>query len=231
MSSDEPADVTPDEGFKADPELKRKSRALGIWDWTNRTISIVAILISLATAYFTVIRRVDRLSVYIPSFPLPYIDDDSGQLGMTNLEQQLTFINPGTESVAVLAEAAGVMDSSSPDCATSVFYDTTPIVVKSGEIAVKQLDELKESSVWKPGKPLPWGTTRLLDKRYSSSQIGDEITVCMFIWLVTSGNVTSRVALPLYKTKLEKLSKLTIGDLVRSDTSLPVIYHYGTIFN
>jgi len=238
MSNDEQSEAPlRDAGEAASSQSKAGRQSAGLWDWASRITSVAAILISLMTAYFTVIRKTDALSVVISFFPpLVYIDDDSGQLALTNLEQNWTFINSGTESVAVIDEEVGVDDKSDCSSGQILFYDTSPIVIKAGEIMIQSLPKLKESDFWKHGTSGGLRSVELLDEKWGKPQPGDQITVCLHFGVVTSGNVTDRVHLPIYTMKVEKGNKVTLGDfsdIVETyDLKKPItiIHHFGTIF-
>ena len=85
-----------------------RQQSVGFWELTTRVISIMALLISLLTAYFNIIRKTDELSVVIDNFPIVYIDSDSGNLGLGGLVQRFTFINSGSDSMAVTGEGISV---------------------------------------------------------------------------------------------------------------------------
>ena len=221
------------------PKRRDNDEKSGVWDWTSRSISLIAIIISLITAYVTVVRRTDALSLFIKNYPpLVYIDDESGQVGMTYLSQNWSLINSGTGSVAVVAEGISVTDKGS-DClkgSALVFYDTPSLIIKSGEIEIQNLEKIEENSFWSAGKPIGLGNTELLGKEFGHLQVGDAITMCLYFSIVTSANVTSAKWLPLYSTKLAKLDT-PMMDMMSSNKSnydfrkpIPIFYHFGTIF-
>jgi hypothetical protein len=236
MSNHEPTEDRRDYALEANPEVEAKREKSGTRNWMSHIIAILALLVSLTTAYFTVVRRIDALSVFVPIYPpLVGIDDQSGQLEVTNLDQSLTFINSGTGSVAVMLEGISISDGDSvcsvPPVAAQI-YEIDPIVIKPGEIRVHEVKTSKADS----GKS-DNNSQRTIEKSDFGLKVGQIITVCLTLSVVTSANVAETVRLPLYSTKLALGSTTTLSDFSKNSWSiydlskpLTVIYHYGTIF-
>jgi hypothetical protein len=240
MNTNRSDEVRNNEGTKANSQFDREPKRSGVWDWTSRIISIIAIVISLLSAYVTVIRRTDALSVYIPhGFPMVFIEDASERIGLINIDADWTLINSGTGAIAVVEEAVGVAETGS-NCLTPQFisYETPPVVIKSGDITVQGHGKVRESDFWTPGKNDAGMAYELLREEGGKLDEGTEITVCIFFSVVTSANVTEKKWLPLYKTKLKKLSNVKLEDTSNdytynfdSDKTIPILYHFGTIFD
>ena len=168
-----------------------------------------------------------------------FIEDVSGRLGIISFDEDWTLINSGTGAIAVVEEGVGVAETGS-NCLTpqGMFYDTPPIVIKSGDIAVQGHSKVRDSEFWTPGKNDAGWAYQLLREEQGKPDEGTEITVCMYFSVVTSANVTESKWLPLYKTKLKKLSNLKLLDAMYDNTfnfdfhkTIPILYHFGTIFD
>jgi hypothetical protein len=232
MGNHGPAEDRRNNAPEANPEVEGKRKKSGARNWTSHIIATLALLVSLISAYFTVVRRIDALSVFVPIYPpLVFIDDKSGHLEVTNLDQNLTYINSGTGSVAVMLEGITINDGDADAVCSNQpvavqLYQIEPIVIKPGEIRVH---DVKNDS----GKS---DRKRTVEKSDFGLKAGQIITVCLFLSVVTSANVAETVRLPLYSTKLA-LASIPFSDFSKSvwsvhDLSKPltVIYHYGTIF-
>jgi hypothetical protein len=207
-----------------------------MWDWMSHIIAILALLVSLTTAYFTVVRKIHALSVFVPIYPpLVGIDDQSGQLEVTNLDQNLTFINSGTGSVAVMVEGISINDGDSV-CSIppidALLYEIEPIVIRPAEIRVHALKAPHDPDSGKSDNNSKW----TIDKSTFVPKVGQIITVCLTLRVVTSANVAETVHLPLYSTKLA-LGSTPLADFPKNSWSiydlskpLTVIYRYGTTF-
>ena len=229
---------------KEGPDAKVESgsqQSVGFWELTTRVMSIMALLISLLTAYFNIIRRTDEMSVVIDNFPIVYIDSDSGNLGLGGLQQRFTFINSGSDSMAVTEEGISVGEKTECEPLIGLSYDIAPVVLKSGEIISQALHKVKQEQLrgWKRSET-KGDDAEILDPKVFKPQVNNEMYVCAFFTIVSSSaHLTERKMVPLYKGKLKIMSQSTpLLDAVRDleyffDTDRPItIYHrYGTIFN
>jgi hypothetical protein len=172
----------------ADAKVESGRHSIGFWELTTRVISIIALLISVLTAYFNIIRKTDELSVVIDNFPIVYIDRDSGNLGLGGLYQQFTFINFGSFSMAVTDEGVSIGEKAQCEPWIGLSYDIAPVVIKSGEIVSQEIHKIKQNQPgWKPAETKD-DDAETLDPKVMKPAIDDMVYVCAFFTIVSSSN-------------------------------------------
>jgi hypothetical protein len=170
------------EGPDAKVEFERQ-QSVGFWELTTRVMSIMALLISLLTAYFNIIRKTDELSVVIDNFPIVAIDSDSGNLALGGLQQRFTFINSGSDSIAVTEEGISVGEKTECEHLIGLSYDIAPLVLKPGEIISQELHKIKQEQLngWKRTET-KGDDAEFLDPKVFKPQVDNVIYVCAFFY-------------------------------------------------
>jgi hypothetical protein len=128
------------------PTAGEKTKA-AIKDWIAISLSVLALFISLITAYFNLVRQIDDLSTIIEGYPLPGVATDPARLIVSG-EISVLFINSGNRPSAISGIGYHVEqwpdsphDGSESCYINSVSFDTDhqPIVVKQNEIVAAKV--------------------------------------------------------------------------------------------
>jgi hypothetical protein len=116
-------------------------------DWFTTGFSVLALAISAITAYFSVLRREDNLSVVIGNIPVVH-RLDGNTIGVTNSETTLVFLNSGTRPAAIASVRMFFLQHEGPSKCdrTSTgqdgpWFSTTfePLSVKGNEVATQNI--------------------------------------------------------------------------------------------
>src|SRR5438105_4163957 len=70
-------------------------------DWITLSVSILALIVSTLTAYWTIVRRVDDLRVVITGSPLLIFEKDIQGINFYLTNGNITFLNLGNRPAAV----------------------------------------------------------------------------------------------------------------------------------
>jgi hypothetical protein len=190
---------------------KRRSewQKLPLKDKITISISVLALLVSGMTAYFTVARQADDLRVVIERTPAVFLTEK--KLSILS-DQQLTFINSGNRPVAVtgitLVVSPTGLDKTCvhPDELFSLNYEVEPFVVKSGEITIKKM-AFRKGSWWTFEEQffdVPGGGSAKVSTRPDMNE-GDSVNACFKFRLATPDSYSEEVELLLFTHKLKNL--------------------------
>lgn len=119
-------------------------------EWTGvigTVTGVLALIVSVTTAYFNLFRQTDELRVSVQNLPYVWTEKDTGQLAVT-ARQNITLINSGTRAVAVTKVELWVFQVDSvadgKTCAGDVGrildYNFTPVVVKANDIVAQNIE-------------------------------------------------------------------------------------------
>lgn len=183
-------------------------------DWISTTIALVALLISGATAYFSILQPTDDVRIVASSQPI-VVFDDKRTLGLAG-PQQITFINSGNRDVAVTDITLTVMRLDAKPVTNSqcsqlrnyqvanLVYDFEPFIVTPGKIAIKKFDATKFDQTNLP----QWKTDKVDSSRkylVSPSNIdkGDVVVTCLRISMTTPDTIVSDVYAPKHYVTID----------------------------
>lgn len=206
-------------------------------DWFAVGFSALALLISMVTAYYSVVRRDDNLSVVIGSAPfVRQVDADN--IEITDDETTLVFINSGTRSAAITGVSIFFMQHEGPSrCAQTssgndgAWFETgfEPIAVKANEVMTQRA---------KIRRPYPSTSFTQNDRGWYRFRLSDEnklkevanIEVCYAIYLATPS-----VAMHLEHVSGEEYrikDRITMTDAIDENRPpIQLIKSSGTIFS
>lgn len=198
-------------------------------DFAPLVLSCIALVISAATALFTVVLQLDDLRVVVGSRPQLSIDDKDI---MITGRQELTLINSGTRAIALNSLAAVAyrlrsLDDKYRDCIPPdsepahdtedapaprrvdyrIPLDFTPVVLKPGDITVVSATPVARG-FWKPrirgGIEIPIG--------WYKPREDDVFLVCLYLYVVTPDSVTTRWNRPLFLVPVSSQVELKQGE-------------------
>jgi hypothetical protein len=112
-------------------------------DFVSLTVSVIALIISGGSVYFTLLRQIDDVSMVVGGMPMAdWVDGKA--LSIEANEFNVTFMNTGTRSVVVNWLAVDYAqpiydDEGCARHATSFTTDLQPLVIKEKEIVVKKI--------------------------------------------------------------------------------------------
>jgi len=125
-------------------------------DWITLTLSVLAFLISVVTAYFNLVRQTDDLRLVISATPGTFINDNRIELS----EFTVSLINAGNRN-AIVHYIWVLIDQTTEgkaqtNCAqgTEVGVDGQPLIIKEKEILPKQIQAVPMAGGDKPGVPI-----------------------------------------------------------------------------
>jgi hypothetical protein len=127
----------------------RSNRSFIIKDWLTVAISTLALLISAITAYVSVLRQTERLSVAAQDVPLSQREDrEQMSIGVDGLFD-VSLINSGDRTIAVLSVELIVLqidESRDEGCSKFAFKGPepmktsfSPIMLKGNEVATERI--------------------------------------------------------------------------------------------
>lgn len=206
-------------------------------DWFTAGFSALALLISVITAYYSVVRRDDNLSVVMGDVPrIHQVDADN--IEITDDETTFVFINSGARSAAITGVSIFFMQHEGQSrCAQTssgndaAWFETgfEPIAVKANEVMTQTV---------KIRRPYPSTSFTLNDRGWYRFRLSDEnklkkvanIEVCYAIYLATPSVAThvEHVSGEQYRIR----DRTTMTDAI--DPSRPpiqLIKSSGTIFS
>jgi hypothetical protein len=172
-------------------------------DWVTTILSCLALALSVATAYWTIARIEENVSVVIHGPQLAYrVSRD--QLAVGGESSDLMFINSGNRPVGVLDVQVGFQTGDKPkSCetngATRFITSFKPIIVKENEIVTTSI---KIDSIESLNSPTPKGKTPPSKNVFNvddASKKKNELDAlsCLFVELSTPSTAFYAAAVPI----------------------------------
>jgi hypothetical protein len=196
--------------------LKKPAKASSDSDWSKligSPTSWFALVLSLISLYYGVIRQMDDVRVVIANTPTVYFDPESRQIGVDFWKQEVTLTNSGNRSAAITRiylEVGDVSKSKEKYCpeainAAYLYYTYGGSVLKPGEIASVQLDQIGKGSSVVQAKD---GSLLFSSKATSQLLVG----ACLVFQVITPDNISKNAVVPLFETKLRSLAAMILSD-------------------
>ena len=208
---------------------KAESSKLTWRDFLTLTLSVLAFLMSLATAYLTIIRQTDELRLVISSAPATFIEKRRIELG----DFSVSYINSGNRS-AVIHYIWVIIDQETPgpssNCARGreAGFDPTAVVIKEKEVVATRIKahrvDVKSEKDERIGVPL---TNENLKSGYFPYE------VCLGFFISTPSQVMVKRTVSVFKTDKYDLVNGFVGqssDEKKTDRPLVLIRRTGNIF-
>ena len=185
--------------------------------WVGSPTSWLALLLSSATAYFTLIHHSDDIRAVIGNRPKPFADltqNSSVALGIWGVKQHLIVINSGNRAAAITAVILSLrlpLKETATSCKSEVSkaleleYVFDGVVVKPGEIKPIALDKFSGYGIDRVEDD-----TLYLRKGVFNVEKGTYVIACLSFGIITPDNVATNIAIPLYATKLRTLGEVLL---------------------
>ena len=201
-------------------------------DWITSVLSVLAICISLITAYFSLLRVNDDVRMVVSRFPQLNIETDK----LLTLEKEFTlaFINAGNRpavvvSVALLVEQANTDKQCSGD---ATYFDTKiePLVIKASEIqtlkvGIERVQENKQKITLSQGKwIIPMSPSNLKSEFV-------EVQTCVVIELSTPSESFERVMVKINQQSGRRSAGMPFIDGERTGQPFAIVKKASTIFS
>ena len=176
---------------------------MSVKDWISIVISIGALSVSLATAYFNIFRQTDDVRLALSDIPTTGVQPKLGKVSV-QAQQSFTFINSGNRpAVIARLQLAVVQPSKTTPSPTSckpeedginyyapIPYQFVPVVIKPAEVSA-----VSATLAWR--KTSDGLVTVGITPENSSRTDRHYVFMCLLIDLVTPDNVVVEKAVPL----------------------------------
>jgi hypothetical protein len=179
-----------------EPQVKKE------WCISKNWMALVALFVSLTTAYFNLPLQEDDIHTILNPAPYVYLDPERNT--MVWGPQGITLINSGNRSAAITEVAflmvnANAKGETTRDCNAGptlyLNYEFQPLVLKAGEIVVKTLEEAVP--------PQPWESIEGHRKRGPQFFMnGDLVLTCLRFTVTTPGSEITEVKVPKNKFRI-----------------------------
>jgi hypothetical protein len=201
----------------------------GLREVLSMTLSVLAFILSIGTAYFTIVRQLDELSLVIPTFPA--IMTGSNYFEVNNFD--LTFMNSGTRAAVIELIYLAVDQQSPGDTPTNcskgvtVGVDLLSLTIKEGDIVTKtfQAQPAGTGQLDQHGIKVP-----LLDENISRGVFPLEVCLGLQIFTPSQARLSKTVSV-LKADAFSVTSGFTSTSHVTEPMDrIPLIRKIGTIF-
>jgi hypothetical protein len=206
MSAQEPDEKPSQDGASENSAPEGKSEKLGFKDKVSLIASLVALALSLATAFWTTARISEDVSVVVRGPQLAHrVDKANGKVLVDGDASDLVFINTGNRPAVILDVQIGFLtaegEKSCRDTKSDTRFTTSfkPLVVKDGEIGTTtvKIDSVESLNSPSPkGKTPPSNNSFYVDASVAKKSSIDAVS-CLIVELSTPSVAYHRVGVPI----------------------------------
>jgi hypothetical protein len=219
----------------------KTKQGLELKDYLTIAVSLLAFLVSAGSAYFSIVRTEEAVSLISDKEPFAIIADEQTLVITPNRDGEVAFVNSGNRSAIISSivvfyiQPQGTDERKCPDdTGINILTDFEPTVLKPGEIIVKKF---KLTKAW------PYYSGSITATRTDSGDfllpIADHnkgkkditVDVCLNIQLSTPSMIYHSVIIPVFQFHAleDGVNYYPQSDLIRKMPTL-LVSRTGSIF-
>ncbi len=189
-----------------------RSRWLGLEFWIPTGISIAALVVSVASFYYSAIRQVDRISMVTKDRPIAF-REGTDQLALSFTDMTLAFVNSGNRPALIYELDVWVIQSegtSAEDCAllkakgiAELETNFEATVVKQNEVVVKSVQVTRDSFT-KNRTDKKTGQLAIAVSKELRQLAAVPTEVCFVITMATPSKKVHRVSISIAKYRASR---------------------------